>query len=46
MGKSNLAVKDEELTNNIEVAVAGNEVAKTDVGGRVIEIEQPQTANK
>ena len=40
MGKSNLAVKDEELTNNIEVAVVDDEIAKTDVGRRVIEIEQ------
>ena len=46
MGKSNLAVKDEELTNNIEVAVVDDEIAKTDVGRRVIEIEQSQTAKK
>lgn len=46
MNKSNLAVKDEELTNNIELAVASNEMVKTDVGGRVIEIEKPQTAKK
>ena len=44
MGKSNLAVKDEELTNNIEATVVDDEIAKTDVGGRVIEINANQTS--